>query len=313
MVPAAPAPSRAKLTAGFAAVYLIWGSTYLAIRFGVETLPPFLMAASRFVVPGAVLYAWIRRRGAPRPTAAQWRAAAVSGSLLLLGGNGLVTWAEQWVPSGLTALIIASVPLWMAAMSWVVEPGARPGPRGVGGILLGFAGVAFLVEPGGELGRDPHTLAGALAVVAASGLWAAGSLTSRHLPRPDHPFLASAMQMIGGATALAVAGTLAGEWSRVDLAAVSPRSAVSLLYLMAFGSVLGLSAYVWLMKVSTPAKVSTYAYVNPVVAVFLGWAVAGEPVTGRTVGAAVVIIASVVMITTERRRSRDAAGGPPPR
>jgi drug/metabolite transporter (DMT)-like permease len=310
MVPApASPPSRALLAAGFAAVYLIWGSTYLAIRFGVETLPPFLMAATRFVIPGAVLYVWIRRRGAPRPSAAHWRAAAVSGSLLLLGGNGVVTWAEQWVPSGLTALIIASVPLWMAAISWVVEPGARPGARGIAGIVLGFAGVAYLVNPGGDLGRDPHTLIGALSIVLASGLWAAGSLTSRHLPRPGNAFLSSAMQMLAGAAALAVAGTLAGEWGRVDLAAVSVRSAVSLLYLMTFGSVIALSAYVWLMQVSTPAKVSTYAYVNPVVAVFLGWAVAGEAVSSQTVAAAAVIIASVVMITTERRRV--AAGGPP--
>jgi len=304
MVPAhSSPPSTSKLIAGFAAVYVIWGSTYLAIRFGVETLPPLLMAASRFVIPGAVLYFWLRRRGAPKPTAAQWRAAAVSGSLLLLGGNGIVTWAEQWVPSGMTALIVASVPLWMAAMSWIVEPGARPGPRGIAGIVLGFAGVAYLVEPGGEAGRDPHTLIGALSIVLASALWAAGSLTSRHLPRPGNAFLTSALQMLAGSGALVLAGTLAGEWGRIDPAAVSVRSAVSLLYLMTFGSVIALSAYVWLMQVSTPAKVSTYAYVNPVVAVFLGWVLAGETVTTRTLGGAAVIIASVVMITTERRRA----------
>lgn len=306
--PSAP-PSPARLVAGFAAVYLIWGSTYLAIRFGVETLPPLLMAATRFAVPGAALYVWMRRRGAPRPTPAQWRAAAISGSLLLAGGNGVVTWAEQWVPSGLTALIVASVPLWMAAMSWVVEPGARPGARGIAGIVLGFAGVAWLVEPGGELGRDPQTLLGALGIVLASALWAAGSLASRHLPRPGNAFLSSAMQMLAGAGALALAGTLAGEWSRMHPETVSARSVVSLFYLMTFGSVIALSAYVWLMHVTTPAKASTYAYVNPVVAVFLGWAIAGETVTSRTVVAAAVIIAAVVMITTERRRV--PAAGPP--
>lgn len=306
-----PAPSRTRLAAGFAAVYLIWGSTYLAIRFGVESLPPFLMAATRFAVPGTVLYVWFRRRGARRPTGAQWRATAVSGALLLLGGNGLVTWAEQWVPSGLTALIIASVPLWMAAMSWVVEPGVRPGLRGIAGILLGFGGIAFLVEPGGDLGGDPHTMVGALVIVLASALWAAGSLTSRHLPRPDNAFLASSMQMLGGAAALVVAGTISGEWTRIDLAAVSARSFVALLYLMVFGSVIALSAYVWLMKVSTPAKASTYAYVNPVVAVFLGWAIASEPVTSRTVTAAVVIVAAVVMITTERRAAPGGTPEPP--
>jgi len=296
-----PAPSRLTLVAGFAAVYLIWGSTYLAIRFGVETLPPFLMAATRFVVPGAAMYAWLRLRGTPAPTRAQWRAAAVTGSLMLLGGNGLVTWAEQWVPSGLTALVIASVPLWMGVMSWLVEPSARPGPRGILGIVVGFAGVAVLVEPHGELGGSPRTLLGAFAVVIASGLWAAGSLYGRRAPRPSNAFLGSSMQMLGGAAALAITGTLAGEWGRVDLAGVTPKSVMSLLYLMTFGSVIALSSYVWLLQVTTPAKVSTYAYVNPVVAVFLGWALAAEPISLRTLFAAAVIVTAVVLVTTERK------------
>jgi drug/metabolite transporter (DMT)-like permease len=298
--PPGSAPSRLAVGLGFTAIYLIWGSTYLAIRFGVETIPPFLMAATRFLVPGAVIYAWLRHRGEPAPTGAQWRQACVVGALMLLGGNGLVTWAEQWVVSGLAALIIASVPLWMGAMNWLVEPQARPGARGIAGVLIGFGGVAFLVGPGGELAADRPMLLGALALVLASASWAAGSLVARREHRPKSPFLATAMQMLGGSAALLVTGTLAGEWQRLDPTAISASSVLSLVYLMTFGSVIGLSAYVWLLQVTTPAKVSTYAYVNPVVAVFLGWAFAGEAVTAHTVAAAVVIVVAVVLITTER-------------
>jgi drug/metabolite transporter (DMT)-like permease len=225
--PAHTAPSRVALGLGFAAIYLIWGSTYLAIRFGVQTLPPFLMAATRFAVPGAVIYASLRRRGEPRPTGAQWRQAAVVGALMLLGGNGLVSWAEQWVPSGLAALIIASVPLSMGAMNWLVEPAARPGARGIAGVLLGFAGVAFLVGPGGDLGADRSTLLGALALVVASVSWAAGSLVARRADKPKNPFLTTAMQMLAGSASLVVARTVAGEWQRVDLATITATSIVA--------------------------------------------------------------------------------------
>jgi drug/metabolite transporter (DMT)-like permease len=296
------APTRGRLILAFAAVYVIWGSTYLAIRIGVETLPPFLMAATRFLVPGAVMYALLRRKY-PAPTRAQWAWAALCGTLLLLGGNGTVTWAEQWVPSGLAALIVASVPLWMGVFNWMVEPTARPGARGIAGIVLGFGGVAALVDPRGEFGADPQVLLGAVSIVGASALWAAGSLASRRADKPRSPFLTTAMQMLCGSVALAVAGTLTGEWSRVDLAGVSTKSVLALLYLMSFGSVVALSAYVWLLQVSTPAKASTYAYVNPVVAVLLGWALAAEPVSARTLGAAAVIVVAVVMITSERPRA----------
>jgi drug/metabolite transporter (DMT)-like permease len=306
--PPGTAPSRLGLVLGFAAVYVIWGSTYLAIRFAVETLPPFSMAAFRHSVTGLALYAWLRWRGEPPPTREQWRQASVVGTLLLLGGNGLVSWAEQWVPSGLTALIIASVPLCMGAMSWMVEPSARPGARGIAGVLIGFGGVAFLVGPGGEIAADRATLLGAFGLVVASASWAAGSLVARRRHKPKSPFQATAMQMITGGAALAVVGALAGEWQRVDLASVSAASALSLLYLMTFGSLIGFSAYVWLLQVTTPAKVSTYAYVNPVVAVFLGWAFAGEAVTAHTAAAAAIIVLAVVLITTERPGRR--AGAP---
>ena len=292
-------PSTLAVGLGFLAIYVIWGSTYLAIRFGVETLPPFLMAAVRFVAPGAAMYAWLRFRGTSAPSATQWRNTAIVGTLLLLGGNGIVTWAEQWVPSGLTALLIASVPLWMGLLNWVLEPATRPGPRAISGILLGFVGVGVLVNPAGELGADRSLFLGSAMIVVASALWAAGSLTSRRVDLPASPFLSTAMQMITGSAALALVGTATGEWGRIDLAAVSTKSLLSLLYLMTFGSVVALSAYVWLLKVSTPSKVSTYAFVNPVVAVFLGWLLAGETLSPQTFVAATVIVASVVLITTE--------------
>jgi drug/metabolite transporter (DMT)-like permease len=291
--------SRLTLVAAFLAVYVIWGSTYLAIRFGVETMPPFLMAAVRFVVPGALLVAWRRARGAAAPTATQWRSAAIVGSLLLLGGNGLVTWAEQWVPSGLAALLVASVPLWMGVMNWLIEPTARPRARGIAGLFLGFAGVGVLVDPRGDLAGDTQLFVGALAIVAASALWAAGSLYSRRADLPKDPMLSTGLQMLCGAAALCVVGTVSGEWARLDLGAVSTKSALALLYLIVFGSIVAFTAYVWLLRATTPAKVSTYAYVNPVVAVLLGWALAAEPMTARTIVAAAIIVGSVVMITTD--------------
>jgi drug/metabolite transporter (DMT)-like permease len=291
--------SRSKLVLAFLAVYIIWGSTYLAIRFGVESMPPFLMASVRFAIPGVALVWWRRARGAPAPTLPHWRSAAIVGALLLLGGNGIVTWAEQWVPSGLTALLIASVPLWMGVMNWMIEPAARPKARGIAGLFLGFAGVGILVDPRGEIATDGPQFLAALAIVAASAFWAAGSLYSRRAELPRDPLLSTGLQMVGGAAALLVTGTVMGEWARVDLAAVTAKSALSLAYLIVFGSIVAFSAYVWLLRATTPAKVSTYAYVNPVVAVFLGWALAAEPMTARTLVAAAIIVTSVIMITTD--------------
>src|SRR5262245_26308566 len=196
---------RLPLVLAFLAVYIIWGSTYLAIRFGVASMPPFLMAGVRHLVPGLILFAWARARGAPTPTPTQWRAAAVVGLLLLLGANGLVTWAEQWVPSGLTALLLATMPLCMGILGGLVEAESRPGRRGVAGILLGFAGVAILVEPRGELATDSHVFIGALGILAGAFLWSTGSLLARRLPLPKNGALATGMQMIsGGVGCLAV-------------------------------------------------------------------------------------------------------------
>ena len=289
-------PKRAKLVAAFAAVYVLWGSTYLAIRFGVETLPPFLMAGTRHLTAGLLLFAWTRIRGEPRPDRGNWRTAFFVGGLMLLGGNGLVTWAEKRVPSGLAALIVASVPLWMALIDGV-QKRVRPRLPVVVGLLAGLGGLLMLVAPGRFAGNGRPDLLGAGALLLAALCWTTGSLYSRHHARlPQSVLTSTAMQMIGGGTLLWLVGLAAGEGARLDLQAVSARSLLSLAYLIVFGSLVAFSAYVWLLRVTTPARVSTYAYVNPVVAVFLGWAFAGEAVTLRIALATIAIVGSVALI-----------------
>jgi drug/metabolite transporter (DMT)-like permease len=218
---------------------------------------------------------------------------------MLLGGNGLVCWAEQWVPSGLAALLIASVPLWMALFEGLLG-GARPRPQVLVGLLLGFLGVALLVGDGASAGGDGRVLAGAAGLVAAAALWAAGSLLSRRVALPPSPILATGMEMIAGGAALLLVGSVVGEWGRLDPGAVSLRSALSFVYLAVAGSIVAFTAYVWLLRVSTPSKAATYAYVNPVVAVLLGWAFAGERLDARILVGAAVILGAVVLITTSR-------------
>jgi drug/metabolite transporter (DMT)-like permease len=289
------APSKAKIVAAFAAVYVLWGSTYLAIRFGVETIPPFVMAGTRHLTAGLLLYFFLRSRGTPRPEPRSWASAAVIGGLLLLGGNGLVTWAEQRVPSGLAALIVASVPIWMAVLAGI-ERRRRPSGFVIGGLALGLGGIALLVVPGRFGGGGRVDPLGAAALLTAALSWSIGSLLSRHAKLPASTLTAVAMEMIAGGTLLWIAGLLGGEGSRLNLSAVSARSAFSLAYLIVFGSLLGFSAYVWLLRVTTPARVSTYAYVNPVVAVLLGTLFAGEALSLRIGLAAAGIVAAVALI-----------------
>jgi drug/metabolite transporter (DMT)-like permease len=301
-------PTSGRVALAFAAVYVLWGSTYLAIRFGIETIPPFLMAGTRHLVAGLLLYIWMRSRGTPRPSATHWRSAAIIGGLMLLGGNGLVTWAEQRVPSGLAALIVASVPIWMAVLEGL-EKRARPGGAVIAGLLLGLAGIVLLVVPGRFAGNGHVDPLGALALLTAALCWSTGSLYSRRVPLPASTFTATAMEMIAGGTWLWVAGLLFGEGSRLHLSAISMRSAVSLAYLILFGSLIGFTAYVWLLKATTAARVSTYAYVNPIVAVVLGTLFAGEVITARVAIAALVIVGSVALIITSR--ARPARSAPP--
>lgn len=287
-----------KLATAFAAVYVIWGSTYLAIRIAIETIPPFAMAGARFVLAGALLYGWQRWRGAPAPQPVHWRSALIIGALLLLGGNGGVTWAEQEIPSGLAALIIATVPIWVVVFG-ALRPGSpRPNRRTLAGVLLGLAGIALLVGPsnlaasGGEIRTISYVV-----LLLSPVSWAAGSLYSRNAHLPRSQLQATGMEMLLGGVLLLLAATVSGEWARVDLAAISLRSAAAFVYLIFIGAIIGFSAYIWLLKNTTPAKATTYAYVNPVVAVFLGWAVLSEPVTPAMLVAMAVIIFSVALIS----------------
>lgn len=309
---------RWQIVLAFAAVYLIWGSTYLSIRFAIETLPPFLMAGVRFVTAGALLYGWAWWYGDltadatggndsvggvhPVSRHAQWAGAFAAGVLLLVGGNGVVVWAEQRVASGLAALLVSTVPLWVVVLEWLgprsIRTG-RPGRALVVGVLAGLGGVALLIGPT-HLAESRVDLVGGLALVGASLSWALGSLLSRRLPLPASPRLATAMEMLAGGVSLLVVGILCGETGRLALDQVSAKSLVALGYLIAVGALLGFTAYVWLLRVVPTAKVATYAYVNPVVALALGWALAGEELSGRTLMAAAVILAAVVLITTFR-------------
>ncbi len=296
-----------RIVTALGSVYLVWGSTYLAIRFAIETLPPFLMAGVRFLIAGAILYAWVRGRGAARPTPAQWGGAAVVGGLLLLGGNGSVVWAEQYVDSGPTALLVATVPFWMVLLDWLRPGGRRPRTTVWLGVALGLVGIVLLVGPGELVGGRGLYLPGAMVLLAASLLWSVGSLLSRTVPKPDASFLGIAMQMLSGGALLLAASVVAGEPAGFVLDDVTLRSVAALAYLVVFGSIIGYASYVWLLGVAPASLVSTYAYVNPVIAVFLGWLLADERVTARIVVAAGIIVGAVALITVIRERPRAEA------
>jgi len=301
----APADSeyRASLPAIWSAlivVYLIWGSTYLAIRFAVQTTPPFLMAAVRFIVSGGFLYALRRFRGDPQPKTREWRSAAIIGSFLLLGGNGGVVWAEQFVTSSLAALLVATIPPWMVLIDAFRPAGHRPGLISLAGILIGFGGVGLLIGSAAS-GADTRSLVGAGVLVLASLSWTMGSLYGRNARLPASQLLATGMEMLAGGTALMLAAIVLGEWSSFELAAVSRRSALALVYLTVIGSI-AFVAYVWLLRVAPTPLVATYAYVNPLVAVLLGYFLAQEPMTLRTLLAAALIIGSVVLVSVPQRR-----------
>jgi drug/metabolite transporter (DMT)-like permease len=293
-----PTPKRWQIITAFAAVYVIWGSTYLGIRVAVETIPPFSMAGSRAIAAGAILYAWARWRGAAKPEFAHWRGAAIVGGLLLLGGNGLLSWAQQRVPSGVSALIIGSVPLWMILLEWLWHRGPRPTLGIISGLIVGFVGLGFLVAPRRLSNGAAINPSSAAVLLFAAFLWAAGSLYSRRARLPSSQLQAAAMEMLTGGALLMLAGAVTGEWTRFAAVHVSAHSWVAWCYLVTFGSLIGFTAYVWLLQVASPAHVSTYAYVNPVVALFLGWALGGEQITSRTLLAAAAIIFAVVIIVT---------------
>lgn len=293
--------SAQKLLVAFLAVYVFWGSTYLAIRYGVETIPPLLMSGTRHFIAGVFLYILARFRGGKKPTLRQWRSAAFVGALLLLCSNGTLAITERILPSSIAALLVATVSLWMVIIEWLRPGGVRPTGRIAACLAFGFLGVVFLVSPRVPFlhSSQEHVNTGAaLALIVASLVWAIGSVSSRHVDLPGSALLSAAMYALTGGAMLWFAGLLSHEGSQLHLLEVSARSWFAMAYLAIFGSIVGLTAYAYLLKHAPPARVATYAYVNPLVAVFLGWAVAGEPVTARMLIAGAVIIFSVMLVIT---------------
>lgn len=297
---------RPRVLAAFAAVYIVWGSTYLAIRYAVETIPPFLMGGARFLVSGALLYAWTRTRGAARPTTREWRDATVSGVLMLCCGNGAVAWAEQRLPSGFAALIVAVVPLWMVLLDWLRPRGVRPSAATLVGVIAGLAGLAVLVDPFHRDAAQAVDIPASIALVLGSFAWAAGSVYGRYASRPASSALSTGMQMLGGGIVMVLVAALSGELHGFSPAHVAPASWIGWAYLVTFGSLVGFTAYIYLLKAVSPAKASTYAYVNPVVAVLLGWAIASEPITPPMLIGAAIILGAVAMITLSQSRGRSS-------
>jgi drug/metabolite transporter (DMT)-like permease len=286
---------KGKVAAALTTVYIIWGSTYLAIRFAIETLPPFLMGGVRFFTAGIILYAIIMFKNGEKVTPEHWKTAIITGFSLLFIGNGCVMWAEQFVPSGLTSLIIAITPLWMVLIDWFRPGGIYPSHRIMTGIFIGLVGVGLLF--GGDVlpNRYFNTLFGAGLLLFASLSWSAGSIYSRTAPRPKSPFMIGATQMIAGGLFLIILGLATGELSQLD-GSHSLKSVMAMVYLVFFGSIIAYTAYNYLLHNATTATASTYAFVNPAVAVFLGWLLAGERLNFQTVAAASVIITGVFII-----------------
>jgi drug/metabolite transporter (DMT)-like permease len=286
------------------AIYILWGSTYLAILYAVETIPPFIMAGTRFLAAGILIFLWRSMSGDSLPTVNQWRSTSIIGLLLLLGGNGLVSWAEQYVVSGIAALIIATVPLWMVLIETVRPGGDRLKRIGIVGLCMGFGGIFLLIAPweknSGVMGTH---LLGAGALLLAAFLWALGSIFARNADLPKSSLMTTAMEMLAGGVGLFIVGTLTGEWYMVNLSNITSRSWFGLVYLIIFGSIIGFSTYSWLLRVAPISLVSTYAYVNPLVAIMLGNIVEQELINARIIISALIIIGTVVLVNSSKEES----------
>jgi drug/metabolite transporter (DMT)-like permease len=290
-------PSRLAVIAAFAALYIIWGSTYLGIRFAIETIPPFLMAGTRYFVAGLILYAIARFGGARATGWREWKTALIIGACLLLGGNGGVTISEKFIDSGLAAVVVATVPIYMTLLAWLTGAAPRPKPIVWLGLAGGFTGVAILIGPAISFTRGAHRAETGMAILLFSSfVWSAGSIYSRRAKNATSPFLAAGQQMICGGGLLMLAGVVTGELPRLDVHGVTLLSFGSWIYLVLIGAIVGFTAYIWLLRHCDPAKVATYAFVNPIVAVLLGAIFAGERLTPRVAVAASLIIGSVALV-----------------
>ncbi|MDT8398800.1 MAG: EamA family transporter [Pseudomonadales bacterium] len=293
-------PDQARLLLAFFLIYFIWGSTYLAIRYAIETLPPFLMAGTRFLLAGTALYVFMRLRGTPAPAFRQWLQLAVVGTFLFLGGNGLVVWAEQYVNSGLAALLVSTLPLWLITLDWLWAGGPAPTLKALSGIALGIIGMVVLVDPA-RLVDSTVDVTGALVVILASFCWAIGSIYSKKFKHPASIFMSAACQMTGGGLSLLLVSLSLNESAGFSLSQVSLNSFAAFSYLVVFGSMIAISAYVWLLQNASATSVSTYAFVNPTVAILLGWLLADEQINAHILAGAVIILLGVILVIRSKR------------
>jgi drug/metabolite transporter (DMT)-like permease len=296
-----------KTLAAFGIIYFVWGSTFLAIRISVQEIPPLLCAAMRFFVAGVILYVWMLARREPSPSSRQWLSAFACALLIFVGDYGLLFWAEQRVPSGITAVMMATIPVFMALSEIIFLHTQRLTLRLALALLIGLAGVAVLVSRSLNLGGAPIDSAGAAALIFASINWSVGSILTRKLPLPSSKIMSSGAQMLAGGILLILAAVIFGEFRRFHPLAVSPMAWLSLFYLIIAGSIMGFTAYLWLIHHQSPTKVGTYAYVNPVVAVLIGYFFAGEPLGARTILGTLLILVSVLAITTAHAKKPVAA------
>jgi drug/metabolite transporter (DMT)-like permease len=292
---------KTKIWIALLALYIVWGSTYLAIRFAVETIPPFLHAGLRFLISGLILVAWRRAAGDEMPTRVQWKSLAIIGTLLLLGGNGLVSFAEQRIASGIAALIVGTVPLWLVLIEALRPGGVKPTRQAIVGLIVGFGGIYLLVGPSELTGKLQFDAIGTIAVIFASFFWSVGSIYSRSAELTKSALMNTGIEMLAGSVPIFLVSLALGEWQRFDIRMVSTESWLGLLYLITFGSMIGFVAYIWLLQNAPISLVATYAYVNPLVAVLLGAWFASEPLTPRILAAAGIIIGSVVFINWARQ------------
>jgi len=288
---------KSRIWGALIAIYLAWGSTYLAIHFAVESIPPFFMTGVRFLVAGLILYTWRRLAGDPAPTRAQWRSGAIIGNLLLVGGIGGVTWAEQYVPSGISALLISATPLWIVLIEALRPGGSRPTWLTTTGVVIGLVGISILIDPVKTTGQQHgYNLLGVAALLLAALSWSIGSIYSRGANLPKSGLLGNGMELLAGSAGSFLLGLVTGEAGRLNIAAITLRSVAGLAYLIVVGSLIGFVCYTWLLRVAPTTLVVTYAYVNPLVAVILGSLLAQEVLTARVLIATPLILAAVVLI-----------------
>ena len=292
-----------KVILAFAIIYVVWGSTFLAIRYAIGSIPPFLMAGLRFTIAGLLLFGWNWFYGGRLPTLGQWKVAMVGGALMFTLGHGGLAWAEQRLSSGMAALILALIPAWVVLVDWLRPGGTQPAATVLIGLFIGLFGLVMLVGIGQpvEAGVD---IPSALTLVFSGFAWAVGTVYTKHTASSGSASVTASMQLLSGGTILLLIGSARGDWAQVLSIGIRVQSMLALGYLIAFGTLIAFNAYVWLLGVSVPSKVATYAYVNPIIAVFLGWAFASEPVALRTLAAAAIIIVAVVIITKHQAKPK---------